>query len=40
MCKPVTKGKGEDQQYIELALEETAKGLVNDEVSVGALVVH
>jgi len=40
MSKPVTKGNREDQHYIELGLEEAAKGLVNDEVPVGALVVH
>jgi len=40
MSKSVTNGNGEDRHYMELALEEAAKGLVQDEVPVGALVVY
>jgi len=40
MSKSVTNGNGEDRHYMELALEEAAKGLIQDEVPVGALVVY
>jgi len=40
MARPLKKAKGNDRNYMELALEEAAKGLVKDEVPVGALVVH
>jgi len=40
MSKSVTNGNGKDRHYMELALEEAAKGLVQDEVPVGALVVY
>ncbi len=40
MNKLGTNKKGDDQRFMELALEEAAKGLVRDEVPVGALVVH
>ena len=40
MNKPGTNKKGDDQFFMELALEEAAKGLVKDEVPVGALVVY
>ena len=40
MSKSVTNGNGEDRHYMEFALEEAAKGLVQDEVPVGALVVY
>ena len=40
MSKSVTNGNGEVRHYMELALEEAAKGLIQDEVPVGALVVY
>ena len=40
MAGTVKKEKGDDRKYMELALEEATKGLVKDEVPVGALVVH
>ncbi len=40
MSKSVTNGNGKDRHCMELALEEAAKGLIQDEVPVGALVVY
>ena len=40
MGGPLKKEKGDDRNYMELALEEATKGMVKDEVPVGALVVH
>ncbi len=40
MAGTVKKEKDDDRKYMELALEEATKGLVKDEVPVGALVVH
>ncbi len=40
MSRPGANKKGDDRNYMELALEEATKGLVKDEVPVGALVVH
>ncbi len=40
MSKPGANKKGDDRSYMALALEEATKGMVKDEVPVGALVVH
>ncbi len=40
MNNPVTNGNDEDRHYMGLALEEATKGLVQDEVPVGALIVY
>ena len=40
MSRPGANKKGDDRNYMGLALEEATKGLVKDEVPVGALVVH
>ena len=40
MSRPGANKKADDRNYMELALEEATKGLVKDEVPVGALVVH
>lgn len=40
MINPVTNGNDEDRHYMELALGEAVKGLAQDEVPVGALVIY